>query len=190
MQPDEPAHKYSHVRFQNGTIWRWNRPLMGFDYDGEPHLRIEHRVVPAGPTIHDCVANAAAFLGMVRGLVAAAEPVENRLAFADAKDNFYAAAKFGLNAELKWTDGQTCTARELLGETLLPLAAKALAQLDIPQREIARYLGTAQARVESGQTGAGWQRAWVARHGPDWAALTRAYVDAQETGEPVHSWPP
>ena len=189
VQPDEPAHKYSHVRFQNGTIWRWNRPLLGFDYDGEPHLRIEHRVVPAGPTIHDCVANVAAFLGMVRGLVDAHEPVEDQLAFADAKDNFYAAAKFGLRAELKWTDGKTYTARELLASVLLPLAAAALARLDIPEREIARYLGTAQARVESGQTGAGWQRAWVAKHGTDWAALTRAYVDAQETGQPVHRWP-
>ena len=188
VQPDEPAHKYSHVRFQNGTIWRWNRPLLGFDYDGQPHLRIEHRVVPAGPTIRDCVANVAAFLGMVRGLVDADEPVESRLEFADAKDNFYAAAKFGLDAKLKWIDGRTHRARDLLGETLLPLAAAALAKLEIPQREIDRYIGTAQARVETGQTGASWQRAWVAKHGADWAALTCAYVDAQESDEPVHSW--
>ena len=72
VQPDEPSHKYAHVRFQNGTVWRWNRPLLGFDFDGVPHLRIEHRVVPAGPTIVDCVANSAAWLGMVRGLVEAA----------------------------------------------------------------------------------------------------------------------
>ena len=189
VQPDEPPHKYSHVRFQNGTVWRWNRPLLGFDYDGEPHLRIEHRVVPAGPTIRDCVADVAAFLGIVRGLAEAEEPAEARLGFDAAKSNFYAAAKFGLDAPLQWLDGKEHSARDLLGERLLPLAEAALARLDIPEREIARYVGTARARVESGQTGARWQRAWVAKHGADWGKLTCAYVDAQESGEPVHTWP-
>ena len=188
VQPHEPAHKCAHVRFQNGTVWRWNRPLLGFDYDGQPHLRIEHRVVPAGPTIHDCVANVAAFLGMVRGLEAVNEPAESGLDFSAVESNFYAAAKFGLDATLTWTDGRTYPARELLAKKLLPLAADALARIGIPQREVTRYVGTAQARVETGQTGARWQRAWVAKHGTDWAALTRAYVDAQETGEPVHTW--
>ena len=64
---DSSPNKFSHVRFHNGTIWRWNRPLIGFDHDGQVHLRIEHRVVPAGPTIKDCVANAALFFGLVRG---------------------------------------------------------------------------------------------------------------------------
>ena len=188
VQPDEPPHKFAHVRFQNGTVWRWNRPLLGFDFDGTPHLRIEHRVVPAGPTVHDCVANTAAWLGMVRGLVDQEVPVEQRLAFKTASDNFYAAAKFGLDAELTWLDGERTTAGRLLHETLLPLAADALARLDIPGAEIDRYIGSALRRVAADQTGARWQRAWVAKHGNDWAALTRAYVDAQETGEPVHAW--
>ncbi len=187
VQADEPAHKYAHVRFQNGTVWRWNRPLLGFDYDGQPHLRIEHRVVPAGPTIHDCVANAATYLGIVRGLVEREVPIESRIDFETTKNNFYAAAKHGLDARLQWEDGER-TAYELLADELLPLAAAALGALGIPEREIARYLGIVWARVESGRTGAHWQRAWVAKHGPDWAALTRAYVDAQESGEPVHTW--
>ena len=187
MQPDEPTHKYAHVRFQNGTVWRWNRPLLGFDYDGEPHLRIEHRVVPAGPTIHDSVANAAAYLGMVRGLVDDAEPIESRIGFQACKDNFYAAAKHGLDATLQWPGGPR-RARDLLADHLLPLAASALQRIGIPEDEVARYIGTTQARVENGQTGARWQRGWVAKHGEDWAALTCAYVDAQESGEPVHTW--
>lgn len=188
VQPDEPPHKYAHVRFQNGTVWRWNRPLLGFDFDGVPHLRIEHRVVPAGPTILDCVANAAAWLGMVRGLVEAEEPAENRLDFATASDNFYAAAKYGLDAELTWLDGEQVTAGSLLQDELLPLAAGALERLDIPHPEVERYIGTAIQRVAANRTGARWQRAWVAKHGDDWAALTRAYIDAQESGEPVHTW--
>ncbi|MCY4012391.1 MAG: glutamate-cysteine ligase family protein [Gammaproteobacteria bacterium] len=188
VQPDEPPHKYAHVRFQNGTVWRWNRPLLGFDFDGVPHLRIEHRVVPAGPTIQDCVANAAAWLGMVRGLVDANEPAEHRIDFATASDNFYAAAKHGLDAELTWLDGEQVTAGALLQDELLPLAAGALERLDIPQPEVDRYVGTALKRVAANRTGARWQRAWVAKHGADWAALTRAYIDAQESGEPVHTW--
>ena len=124
VQPDEPPHKYAHVRFQNGTVWRWNRPLLGFDFDGVPHLRIEHRVVPAGPTILDCVANAAAWLGMVRGLVEAEEPAEHRLDFATASDNFYAAAKYGLDAELTWLDGEQVTAGALLQDELLPAGGR------------------------------------------------------------------
>ena len=188
VQPDEPPHKYAHVRFQNGTVWRWNRPLLGFDFDGVPHLRIEHRVVPAGPTILDCVANAAAWLGMVRGLVEAEEPAEHRLDFATASDNFYAAAKYGLDAELTWLDGKQVSAGALLQDELLPLAADALERLDIPHPEVERYVGTALQRVAANRTGARWQRAWVAKHGDDWAALTRAYIDAQESGEPVHTW--
>ena len=188
VQPDEPAHKYAHVRFQNGTVWRWNRPLLGFDYDGQPHLRIEHRVVPAGPTTLDCVANAAAFLGMVRALVDDPAPIESRLGFDTARSNFYAAARHGLDASLQWTEGRRRRAGELLQEELLPMAAKALGRIGVPAEEVERYIGTATARVASGQTGARWQRRWVAKHGPDWGALTRAYVDAQESGEPVHQW--
>ena len=189
VQPDEPPHKYAHVRFQNGTVWRWNRPLLGFDFDGQTHLRIEHRVVPAGPTIRDSIANAAAWLGMVRALVDREDPVESRIDFETAKNNFYMAAKYGLDAPLTWIDGTERPARELLADELLPSAANALGKLEIPSAEIERYIGTAQARVERDQTGARWQRAWVAKHGTDWAGLTRAYVDAQDTGEPVHEWP-
>ena len=98
-------------------------------------------------------------------------------------------AKFGLDAPLTWVGGVERSARELLTEELLPLAAEALAKLDIPDAEIRRYIGTAQARVEKDRTGARWQRAWVAKHGTDWASLTRAYADAQDSGEPVHEWP-
>ena len=188
VQPDEPPHKYAHVRFQNGTVWRWNRPLLGFDFDGVPHLRIEHRVVPAGPTILDSVANAAAWLGMVRGLVDQPEPVEHRLPFQAASDNFYAAAKHGLDATLTWLDGEQYSAADLLHDQLLPLAAAALERLDIPRPEVDRYIGTVSARVAANQTGARWQRGWVAKHGADWAGLTCAYIDAQESGEPVHTW--
>ena len=146
-------------------------------------------MVPAGPTIRDSIANAAAWLGMVRALVDREDPVESRIDFETAKNNFYMAAKYGLDAPLTWIDGAERPARELLADELLPSAANALGKLEIPSAEIERYIGTALARVERDQTGARWQRAWVAKHGTDWAGLTRAYIDAQDTGEPVHEWP-
>ena len=185
---DEPPSKFSHVRFQNGTVWRWNRPLLGFDFDGTPHLRIEHRVVPAGPTIDDCVANTAAFMGLARALIEADVPIEAELPFEAAKANFYAAARGGLDAELIWRNGERRPARALLLDELLPAAAEALGRLDIPPEEVARHVGLATRRVERNQNGATWQRRWVARHGADFNALTLAYLDAQDAGQPVHEW--
>ena len=185
---EEPPSKFAHVRFHNGTVWRWNRPLLGFDFDGMPHLRIEHRVVPAGPTIDDCIANTAVFMGAVRALVERETPIESELDFGVTRRNFYEAARLGLDAEFMWRDGRIRGARALLLEDVLPEAAVALRTLDIPAAEVDRYLGIAVRRVERDANGASWQRRWVERHGADFNALTLAYLDAQESGQPVHEW--
>jgi gamma-glutamyl:cysteine ligase YbdK (ATP-grasp superfamily) len=179
----------AHLRFHNGTIWRWNRPLIGFDHDGVPHLRIEHRVVPAGPTVADAIANAAFFYGMVSALAVRATPIEEALPFGAAKESFYAGARDGLDAALHWpgADG-TVDARTLLLEELIPLAARGLAWLGIPDDEAEAHLGIVRDRVRSGVTGARWQRAWVDRHGRDLAGLVDAYLERQATNVPVHHW--
>lgn len=192
LVPDLDEHgpgSLPHLRFHNGTIWRWNRPLIGFDHDGTPHLRIEHRVVPAGPTVADAIANAAFFYGMVSALAVGDTPFESRLGFAAAQDNFYAAAKSGLAAELQWpgADGSV-VAQTLINEELLPLARRGLAWLGIPDAEAEAHLGIIAARARSGQNGATWQRRWVERHGRDFPALTLAYLERQATGAPVHGW--
>ena len=187
VQP-EPLHKYAHLRFQNGTIWRWNRPLIGFDYDGQPHLRIEHRTVPSGPTIRDCVANAAMFVGLVRGLVEGQEPIEERISFEDAQLNFYEAARYGLDAHITWVDGKLMSVRNLVLQELLPAARTALLDSQVPEEEINSHLGIIEARVESGQNGSIWQRNWIEKHGRDFSALTNAYVERQESNQPVHLW--
>ena len=183
-----PRSKFDHLRFQNGTIWRWNRPLVGFDYDGVPHLRIEHRVIPAGPTIRDSVANCAAFIGFVRGLVNQETPIEMQIPFEHAKQNFYEAAQHGLDAEMTWVSGQRISARQLLLDHLIPLGEEALKALDIPSEEVEQYYELLRLRVTSGQTGANWQRRWVEKHSTDYEGLTLAYVDNQETNRPVHTW--
>lgn len=185
---DEQDTSLPHLRLHNGTIWRWNRPLLGFDADGTPHLRIEHRVVPGGPTVVDEMANMAFFYGLITSLVHQAEAVEEQLPFAEARDNFYAAARDGLDARIKWLDGKKHQMSYLLQERLLPLAREGLERLEIDVGARERYLDIIDQRVRSACNGAAWQRAFVARHGRDMAALTEAYWQRQESGLPVHEW--
>lgn len=188
---DDPPSKFSHVRFHNGTLWRWNRPLIGFDFDGQVHLRIEHRVVPAGPTIKDCIANAAFYFGLVRGLGLDSQPMEASLPFAVARTNFYDAARYGLNARIQWLRSGRLVEqgmRELIIEELLPVARRGLESEDIPSEEISDYLGVIAERVDVGQNGAAWQKGWVRQHGMDLHAMVREYRIRQDEGQPVHTW--
>ncbi|MDH5370252.1 MAG: glutamate-cysteine ligase family protein, partial [Gammaproteobacteria bacterium] len=111
LKNNEPL---AHLRMHNGTIWRWNRPLIGFDESGIPHLRIEQRVVPAGPTTVDAIANAAFYYGAVTALAALDEPIENQLPHSRARDNFYAAARFGLRSTQRWVNEEDINAQDLI----------------------------------------------------------------------------
>jgi len=188
---DSPPSKFSHVRFHNGTLWRWNRPLIGFDFDGQVHLRIEHRVVPAGPTIRDCIANAAFYFGLVRGFGLSDTAPESDIPFEVARDNFYTAARYGLNARPMWPRNGKLTEvsmRELILSDLLPMARRGLESVSIPESEIDDYLNVIAERVDSGQNGAAWQRRWVHLHGEDLHQLVQEYRALQDSGEPVHTW--
>ncbi len=188
MRFNDGLEQMSHVRLHNGTIWRWNRPLIGFDYDGMPHLRIEHRVVPSGPTIIDMIANAALFYGLMQAMMTTSVAPEQQLEFSLARDNFYTAAHHGLAAHVTWLDGTRGTVQHLLQSQLLPLARQGLQQLEIDAADIDRYLAVIEARVSRGQTGAVWQRAYTERHGGDLTAMTQAYRDLQDSQIPVHQW--
>jgi hypothetical protein len=177
-----------HLRLHNGTIWRWNRPILGTDADGGYNLRIEHRSLPAGPTLEDMLANTAFLLGLIEHLVAAPGNGAGALPFANARDNFYAAARYGLKSRLRWAGEPPLPARQLIAQVLLPDAADGLDRLGIDTSDRDHLLGIVAARVQSGQTGSIWQQQWVERHGRDMAALTRAYFAWQRTGHPVHTW--
>lgn len=177
-----------HLRLHNGTIWRWNRPLIGFDESGEPHLRIEQRVVPAGPTTQDAIANAAFYYGAVTALAALDEPVEKLIPHSSTRDNFYAAARFGLRSSQRWINNEDINAADLILEKLLPLAHQGLTTLGISTEDSDKYLGIIQNRVKSGQNGAAWQRAFIKKHGNNMTELTKAYIKNQNSGEPVHRW--
>lgn len=178
----------AHLRLHNGTIWRWNRPLIGFDESGEPHLRIEQRVLPAGPTTLDAIANAAFYYGAVTALTELDEPIENQIPHSSTRDNFYAAAKLGLRSSQRWINAEDFNARDLILEKLLPLAHQGLTSLGISIEDSNKYLGIIHDRVKSGQNGATWQRLFIQKHGHDMRALTRAYIINQNSGVPVHRW--
>ena len=184
---DEPEEHLAHLRMHNGTIWRWNRPLVGFSGDGQPHIRIEHRVVPAGPTPTDAVANAAFFFGMAAALLSERASPELQVPFAVAKANFYHAARDGIRAEQDW-GSKRLPLVALCRDHLLPLARRGLAQLDLEQPEINHWLGIVAGRISTGRNGAEWQRAWVARHGRRFEDLVLAYHEAQQQDRPVHEW--
>ncbi len=185
---DAPPEALACVRLHNGTIWRWNRPLIGFDSDGRPHLRIEHRVVPGGPTIIDAVANAALFCGLVEFFSGTEVAPELQLPFPVARDNFYACARAGLDAQVAWLDGRRGAVLDLLLDRLLPAAHRGLEALDITEDERTTWLAVIEGRLCNRCNGAAWQRAWVARHGPDMQGLTLAYRERQDSGLPVHQW--
>ena len=179
---DEPTERFAHLRLHNGTLWRWNRPLVGFDGDGTPHLRLEQRVMPAGPSVIDMFANAAFFYGACQAL--ANDPPA--LPFAAAKANFYAAARCGIGAELEWPGLGMVPARRVLAQLIEP-ARRGLEQLGTASQAIERYLDVIEQRVASGRNGATWQLAHFARYS-DPFRLTADYLEHQRSGMAVHEW--
>ncbi|MCX5383690.1 glutamate--cysteine ligase [Streptomyces sp. NBC_00083] len=185
----------------NGTIYRWNRPVYGIA-DGVPHLRVENRVLPAGPTVADVLANAAFYYGLVRALAEEGRPVWTRLPFESAASNFDAACRYGIEAELLWPaprrgGGVTrVPAIKLVCEELLPLAAAGLDAWGIEAADRDQYLGIIEERCRRRVNGASWQvdtyhRALAAGLGREaaLAATTRRYRELMLAGEPVHTWP-
>ncbi|PYS97653.1 MAG: hypothetical protein DMF65_11355 [Acidobacteria bacterium] len=183
----------SALRLHNGSIWPWNRACYGVS-EGRPHLRIENRALPGGPTVLDEVANAAFFTGLMTALPGEYGDVSVRMAFDDAKANFFAAARYGLKAQLTWVDGKRYIAAALILDHLLPLAREGLRQSGVEGDDIERYLGTLEERVRSGQTGAQWMLQSLSAMGGEGTSdlrqrkLAAAILERQQGGEPVHRW--
>ncbi|WOE76407.1 hypothetical protein [Alterisphingorhabdus coralli] len=184
----DDGRKLPHLRLQNGTIWRWVRPILGFDGNLSPHLRIEHRVMPAGPSMVDTVANLALCHGLMLALADAETPPESETPFEDARANFYACARHGLHADVRWA-GKTVNVQVLLLEKLIPMACDALKKAGVDAGDLNIYFNDIlEDRLRNGQTGAAWQRSFVNCHGTNYQALTQRYVEMQRTGKPVHEW--
>jgi len=189
MAFDEDTEWLSHLRLHNGTIWRWTRPLVGLGASGRPHLRIEHRVPAAGPSIPDTIANVAFFIGLMAYYTRTDTALEEQIDFTTARDNFYTAAQHGLNAEMVWTEGQTLPLKTIFEEHLIPAARTGLEILRVDSGHIERFIdGIIQPRIQSGQNGSFWQRNFIAKNGRDFKALTQTYFNNQDRNLPVHEW--
>jgi CBS domain-containing protein len=188
------APRLKALSLHNGTVWWWNRPCYGVT-DGKAHLRIENRVIPAGPTVLDEMANAAFFTGLMTALPGVYGEIDKLLSFDDAKTNFFAAARHGLSAQLAWVGGKTQSASDLILGHLLPLAREGLKASRIDAADIDLYLGTLEERVRTGQTGARWALQSFAALGTEGTSDSRLRALAtdmrarQQTGEPIHRWP-
>ena len=187
--------KLAELRLHNGTIYRWNRPV----YDvvrGKPHLRVENRCLPAGPTVVDVLANAAFWYGLVRTMADADRPIWSQMSFAAAEENFHAGAKDGIDARIYWPGVGEVPATELVLRRLLPMAREGLDQWAIAAEDRDRLLGVIEARCISGRNGASWLTDTFHSLYDD-ANLdredalhetTRRYVERMHTNEPVHTW--
>ncbi|WP_116126189.1 CBS domain-containing protein [Lewinella sp. IMCC34183] len=183
------------LQVHNGTVYRWNRPCYGISDNGMPHLRIENRVLPAGPTVLDQTANAAFWLGLMMGMAHKYKDIREHMSFADVKDNFSKAAKFGIDTQFTWFNNQKISCRDLILQELLPLAYDGLQAQGIDQADIERYLSVIQGRAEVHQNGARWLLKsfthLTERVNRDEAVtiLTSHMVKCQLEQEPVHRWP-
>ncbi len=181
------------LRLHNGTIYRWNRGCYGI-IDGKPHLRIENRVMPSGPTIVDEVANAAFWCGLMVEFSRRYEDITEHIDFDHAAGNFYSAAREGSVAPLSWLDGQEVTASRLVLETLLPAAEQGLRSQKVEEQDIQKYLSIIEARVRTGQTGSRWLTRSLHRMknegtvGQRATALVAATIRRQQLGKPVSEW--
>ncbi len=179
----------------NGTVYRWNRPCYGIT-DGKPHLRIEMRVLPTGPSVIDEVANAAFWLGMMKGMPDDYADIKNKMAFDNVKENFFRAARHGMGSYLWWgTPARRYPAAELLLKELIPIAREGLQKANIAAQDTSRYLDIIQERVETGRTGSQWQLSsleQLCKEGKKEEALvatTAAMFNRQQQAMPVHQWP-
>jgi gamma-glutamyl:cysteine ligase YbdK (ATP-grasp superfamily) len=188
--------KLAELRMHNGTIWRWNRPVYDI-HRGKPHLRVENRVLPAGPTIADVMANGAFYFGLLRVLAYEDRPVWSQMSFAAAEENFNEASKRGIYAQLYWPGAGTVPVTELVLRKLLPMAYDGLASWGVDRAVADRLLGIIERRCTTHRNGAEWQ-AETFHHFDDTMRgdrrdalreMLRRYVDHMHTNVPVADWP-
>ncbi len=182
----------SELRLHNGTVYRWNRPV----YDiagGVPHLRVENRVLAAGPTVLDTMANAAFYFGLVRTLAESQRPLWSAMSFDAAEENFHVAAQHGIEAQVYWPGVGQVPATELVLRRLLPMAQQGLEAWGVPGSDVDRFLGVIEGRCRTQVNGAEWfVRRMEERASEDrfdaLRAVTGEYRERMHANEPVHTW--
>lgn len=182
------------LQVHNSTVYRWNRPCYGISENGKPHLRIENRVIPAGPTIVDEVANAAFWIGAMNGMAMQYPDIRSVISWEDVRDNFAKAARYGIDTTFTWMKDKKISACDLVLEELLPLARKGLKEKKVKTAEIDKYLGIIEERAKRHMNGARWQLRAFSKLKKEMTRdealtlLTACIVKNQKEGIPVHEW--
>ncbi len=182
------------LQVHNSTVYRWNRPCYGISDNGKPHLRIENRVIPAGPTVLDEVANACFWLGLTLGMADEIKDIRELMSFEDARDNFGKAAMYGIDSKFTWFNDEKLTCCNLILDKLLPIARKGLKKRKVAKKDIDLYLGVIQERAETHMNGARWMlRSYtdlLKKTNKDEALtiLTASIIQNQISGEAGHKW--
>jgi CBS domain-containing protein len=180
------------LQIHNSTVYRWNRPCYGISENGKPHLRIENRVLPAGPTMEDEMANAAFWLGCMVAFGNEYKDITRHLSFEDARDNFGKAAMFGIDSKFTWFHDEKITAVELTRSRLLPMAREGLESMNVDRADIDKYLGIIQGRANNHMNGARWQlRSYTTLKrdiSEDEALTVLVSAMIENQGIPVHEW--
>ncbi|MDI3313485.1 MAG: glutamate--cysteine ligase [Mycobacterium sp.] len=188
------APQLSELRLHNGTVYRWNRPVYDV-VDGRPHLRVENRVLPAGPTVIDMMANSAFYHGLLRALSEQDRPLWTEMGFTAAYANFLESARRGLAARLYWPGLGQMAAKDLVLRQLLPMADDGLRRWGVAAEVRDRFLGVIEGRAKTGRNGARWQVATVRAlqeggmtRPAALAEMLRRYCAHMHTNAPVHTW--
>ena len=186
---DTKKEKLQHLLFHNGTVWRWNRPIISVDKEGRLHFRVEHRVPSAGPTLVDMQANILFFIGLSHLIERHIKNSAPKISFQELENDFYLTSQMGFLARVKWLDGSTGAVRDLLMQKLIPLVWKELKQLslDCPRADflINQVIKT---RVNLAQNGSAWQTAFIHKFGKNFDKMMLVYWENQKTNTPVCEW--
>ena len=190
----ELAPKLKALQVHNGTVYRWNRPCYGISPNGKPHIRIENRVLGAGPTVIDEIANSAFWLGVMEGMALQYDDITKYMSFDDAQDNFMKGAKMGIDTEFNWTNDRKLSARNLISKELLPIARLGLESRNINSGDIDKYLGIIEERVKRHTNGARWILRTFTKFKKETSVdeslttVTAAIYHNQTQSKPVHEW--
>lgn len=185
--------KLKALNLHNGTTYRWNRACYGIT-EGKPHLRIENRYLPSGPSLVDEVANAAFWLGLMKGLPKKYESIDEIMDFDQTKSNFIKAARMGLGAQMYWPELGRIPSGQLILKELLPLAYQGLEKARVSKEDAEKYLKIIEERVASEKTGSQWQTDSFNRikkthnRAKALVAVTAGIINRQKENIPVHQW--
>lgn len=186
--------KLKALQVHNSTVYRWNRPCYGISPNGQPHLRIENRVLPSGPTVLDATANAAFWLGAMVGMADQYKDIREQISWEDVRDNFAKSAQVGIDSTFTWFKDKKISVCELVTKELIPMARRGLEIQNVDKADIDRYMDIIGARADLHMNGARWQlRAFTKlkkQVGRDEAlsVMTAAIIKNQLKEMPVHTW--